>query len=482
LEKEYKFGIIAKINSRHIGICSCGQHLMGSRYQRQYQCELCGNEFFISSIGKKGRFVIPYLEIIKKDNRGFKVKRTNLSIVYKDGFVKPIQENLSRTMEYDIVDKVLKVWRNDELEYDYSIHKTHGDKFKDANKMFFIQLEESVFLEFISNDVTRELYTSIVHSLARSGWNKKNNTLRGLADFMHNYSHFQILANAGIPEVDRFFKAGDNRERLLDEKKTKPHEILKMPKFMMSYIREDVTIDRFALQQFQGQLNNLDNNKFRQIMSVVNDESNMKELANSLETIMNIHVDYDYTNLNKLILYLFREVRLTQGMESPQDASTYLRDYIRMSSSMGLEWEKYPKSLKKEHDIVQLNYKVVNAGKESKELFKFSVNKNSYKKLAFQSKKHPYAIVLPQTSEDLTKEGKHLSHCVASYVKDVTNDKCKILFLRDVNDIEEPLATIEVRGLNIRQAKGKSNQSVNQEQKEFIKFWAEENNLVEAYY
>lgn len=486
----YRFGIIVSKRNKNIGLCSCGQALLSkNNYTTTFQCDNCGNDYFVNAKNQSGeRFVIPYLEALRKDNRGFKVKRVNLSVIHKDGCVTPVKENLARTIEYDIVDKVLKVWRGEELEYDFeTLNSLHSRG--NTNRMFFTQLDEMEFLKFVGNEVTRDIYEQVVYRLSDNGWKKKNDILKGLAEFMNEYSHLQILANAGIPKVDRFYggrrrgyygnRSADN---IIDETKTKPHEILKVPKFVIPYVREDVSIDRGILNNIQGQFKNIDNNKFREIMSIVKDEGTMRDLSNSIETIMQIHMDYDYSNLKKLVLYLFREVRLTQGIESPTNASTYLRDYIRMSRHMGLEFEKYPKSLKKVHDVVQMNYNVVNAGKEKQALFKLALEKSSYQKLKFLDKKEKFAIIVPEASDDLVKEGNQLSHCVASYVKDVMNDKCKILFLRDKEEIEKPMVTIEVRGFNIRQAKGFANRAVTKEQMDFIKLWAEKKNLIEAYY
>jgi hypothetical protein len=487
--KEYKFGIVKQrrlLNGyKNIGICSCGQHILGCYGRLTFQCEKCGNAFFIDARNKNTeRFVIPYLEASRKDNRGFKVTRTNLSVVYKDGFVTPVKENLKRTIEFDIVDKVLKVWRLDELEYDYEKSGIDDWSTQETSRKFFPQLDLDVFLEFVSSDVTRDLY-SVVEKLSDRGWNKSKNPIKGLGKLMEEHSCLQILATAGVPKVNRFFRGRSRYYReddVLDITKTKPHEILKVPKFMMEYIRQDVSIDRHVLKQLQSHFKVIDHNKFREIMSVVKDESTMRELANCIDTLMGIHIDYDYINLKKLVLYLFREVRLTQGIESPSHACTLLRDYIRMSRSMGLEWEKYPKSLKKEHDVVQMNYNLISSGNKTQEEFKLAVSKKSYQNLAFKHKKEPFVIIIPEASEDLIKEGNQLSHCVASYVKDVNNDRCKIVFLRDKEDLTKPLVTIEVRGMNIRQARGFANRTVTPEQKEFIKKWAEEKNLVEAYY
>lgn len=488
---DYRFGIIKEKRRmagdryliNNIGICACGQHIIGkSRWEKDFQCDNCGNDYFIDAVNQGNeRFVIPYLKVLRKDNRGFKVKRINISIVYDNiNGITVVKENLARTIDYDIVDKRLKVWRNDELEFDYDSNNV--GRIDSINKLLLRQIDIDTFLNVVSNEVTRGLYDA-GKKLGHLGWNRKDNLLYGLVKLMEDYQWMQILANAGIPQVDRFYiSASRRKDTAIDGFKTKPHQILRVPKFMIQHIREDVTIDRYVLQQLQGNFSRIDNNKLREIMSIVRDESTMRELSNAIDTVMQIHIDYDYTNIKKLILYLFREVRLTQGIASPRNASTYLRDYIRMSRSMGLEWDKYPKSLKKEHDVVQMNYNLLNNKNSKQKEFKLAIDKASYQNLAFKDKKSKYTVITPIEVDDLVREGNQLSHCVASYVDDVASDRCKILFLREVDNIDTPLATIEIRGFNIRQARGYANRALDEEQREFVRKWAEEKNLIEAYY
>lgn len=483
--KEYKIGIIINYNRRNVGACLCGQYVLGlARYDSNFQCDKCGNDSFYDAIGKNNkRIVIPHIEVLRKDNRGFKAKRTNLSVIHEDDKgLRVIKENLTRTVEYDMVDKSLKVWRKDEIEYDSSVN--NYSQLEYSNQYFFRSLDASIFINKISNEVTRGLYNTIWRRLSYVDYNRKANLFAGLVRFSSNYQWMQILANAGIPDVERFFYTSNRyfKSKVINSEATKPHEILNVPKFMLEYIREDVTIDYYVLESIQNHLKQIDINKLREIMSIVKDEGSMRELSRSIETIMQIHIDYEYTNLKKLILYLFREVRLYQGIDNAQNASTYLRDYVRMSRAMDLEWERYPKSLKKEHDIVQMNYNLLNRNENKRKEFKLAVEKKSYQNLVFEDKKLDLVIIAPEETEDLVKEGNELSHCVSSYVDDVTRDKCKILFLRHKEEPEKPLATIEVRGLNIRQARGFANRQLNDEQKEFLSIWAEEKNLVEAYY
>lgn len=479
--EEYKIGINVDFFGRHRGICSCGQHNLWYRNPTMdKQCEKCGNEYFIKGVVEKDKRVsVPHIKVVYKNERGFKADRTNLSIIYDGYDMEIIKPNLTRTIEYDIVDKVLKVYRNKELEYDFNEYGFGGLMTK-INGQFFKQVDESAFLELVSTEKTRDLYQYTKTNLSKSGWGIKARLLYGFAVLMdEKYNWLQILSNAGIPNVGRFASGYNNR---INTRETTPHKILGVPKFMMSYIREDISIDSYTLKSISDSMKIIDPNKIREIISIVKDEGTIKDLSNSIECILQLHRDYDYSNLKKLVLYLFRETRLYQGFQTSRDSATYLRDYVRMSKQMNLEYEKYPKSLKKEHDVVLMNYKLINQGERQTKEFKLSVGKKSYIDLMYSNKKDNFIVLAPTTPADIVKEGNQLSHCVASYVKDVIGDKCQILFLRNKEEPEKPLVTIEVRGLNIRQVRGFANRQISDQEKEFVKKWAEEKNLVEAYY
>src|SRR5690606_3967704 len=139
----------------------------------------------------------------------------------------------------------------------------------------------------------------------------------------------------------------------------------------------------------------------------------------------------------------------------------------------------YPKSLKKEHDITMLNYKVRQNEMKRKQ-FEEAVKSEPYKKLEY--KKKTYSIITPEEIQDLINEGNELSHCVASYVDSIVSGRCQILFLRNTEYLDKPLATIEVRGDNVREARGFANRALRLSEREFVAEWAKKKELQLNYY
>ena len=84
-----KIGIVKKHKELGTSIesCLCGTVRILEVYGRSGQpCEKCGNEKFLQLKQNESRTLTPYLEVIHKDRKGFKVKRTNLSVIVDDEY------------------------------------------------------------------------------------------------------------------------------------------------------------------------------------------------------------------------------------------------------------------------------------------------------------------------------------------------------------------------------------------------------------
>src|SRR5699024_8569763 len=136
MTEDIKIGIyVIRRDERHIleKTCSCG-HFSEAEYLTYkdvpviHQCDACGNKNFVSRamVKPEKRMALPTVFDIESSNRGFDLKKTNLSIIYHEEKkeIEVIQSNLIRRYVYDWVDSVLKVYRNGELEYDTNSERT----------------------------------------------------------------------------------------------------------------------------------------------------------------------------------------------------------------------------------------------------------------------------------------------------------------------------------------------------------------------
>lgn len=482
MPKKFNIGFVKhKGGGEYFSSCNCGNiNQLGSLNWRELErmdvtCPSCKNTNFIN-LSSKNRDIFPYMEVLEKSRKGFKLKRTNLSVFYDEDFKVLTKENMIQVLKLDLVKNEIKLYKNGET-FEYSkfyMEENIGRFFRSANDYKIIKM--------VSTAETESLYDFIWHKLAykRNGWGERK-FHKGIVNYVKgNYGYMQVLSNAGFPNITRFYETSSYySENVINRQGTNPKDIIGLPKFLLKYLRENQNVGTFEIKQIKNALKKVDGNRFRELMEIVKDESSVSELCRALDNLIEIHDTYGYNNIKKLTLYLFREVRMNQGITSPQSSAGLLRDYIRMATKLGVEFEKYPKSLKKEHDILQMNYRVQEDAIKKKE-FAEVVEKDDYKEFEYECK--TFSIVSPKEMDDLVKEGSELSHCVASYVTDIVSKRCKIFFLRKTKNIDMPFATVETRGNNVRQARGYANRTLTQEERDFLAEWAEKKNLQLNYY
>lgn len=480
---KYKIGVVIRriLNGKnsYLASCNCGViGLRGEENSSAYTCEGCGNKEFIY-LGYNHRKVHPYMDILYSTRKGFKAKRTNLSLFYdqkNDDYTLETKTNTVKVLAYDRINKTIKIYKgkkvilSDQHEYEYD--RKMGQ--------FFSGVDHNEFVESLKNEETGYIYRFMWNKLSSKnsyyGYDKRIG--EGLKN-LFKYDYMEILANAGYPNLDRFHDRYYNSR--LDLNGTNPAKILQLPKFFLQYIRENEDVSLHDIGLMQDALKKVETNKFKEMLEIVRYEGSIRELCRCVDTIAEIHDKYKYNNMRKLTLYLFREIKMNQGITDTSSGATLLRDYLRMSIKLGLEYEKYPKSLKKEHDILQMNYKV-QENEMKKKSFLETITAEDYKNFEYKPRKDELAIITPSEMGDLIKEGNELSHCVASYVDAVISKNCKIFFLRKKDMLDQPLATVEVRGRAVRQARGFANRALTTKEREFVSKWANKKELEVKYY
>ena len=141
-----------------------------------------------------------------------------------------------------------------------------------------------------------------------------------------------------------------------------------------------------------------------------------------------------------------------------------LKDYARMMSSISRKYDKYPRNFLTTHKIACRNYSRLQ--KEfSEEAFKKKININ------YECTFGDYVFIYPKSTQDIKDEAVQQNNCVASYIDDVIDGKCHVMFLRKKESPNSSLVTIEVRNNQIVQARRKYNAEISEQEKEVIEKW-----------
>lgn len=174
--------------------------------------------------------------------------------------------------------------------------------------------------------------------------------------------------------------------------------------------------------------------------------------------------EYGY---NPIALIKYVDTLMTlEALVGADKILTEVFDYARMMSRISQKYNKYPRNFLTTHKIASRNYLRL------KEVFKEEDFKKRYSEhLNFEYE--DYVIICPESTQAVKDEAVQQNHCVASYIQDVIDGKCNILFMREKENPTKSLITIELRGTTVIQARGKFNRDMTKEEEEVIKKYEE---------
>lgn len=362
------------------------------------------------------------------------------------------------------------------------------------------------FFAMVSVEENKGMYNALLETVGAIGYERTDMTSRALIRLITDYSKLELLYKAGFglshlstQTLNTIKEAGRNNAK-------KIHQVFGLKRFQLNFLQEELGSSAYKIEAIMSNIPaarclkmsyidiyrnvisyipeleeryNLDD-RMREFMNF-NTVSNLCAAAQSKEaggtrdrTFFDIIFTYDIKNYKRMLEYLLCECLVSQGLEYHNAIKTY-RDYYRMCKEMEYErFDKYPKYLKTYHDVVARNYRVVLDEKQN-EIFEEKVKEKEH--YAEFTMRGDYAIVIPKTPAEIVTEGNVLGHCVASYVRQILEGKTFIMFLRDKNDLNKPLVTVEVRGGKITQARGFSNRSLEPAEREYLIKYATKHKL-----
>lgn len=472
-------------------VCSCGniseaEYLRPQDIPNHHECNNCGNKSFLpeGKIPKDKRVARPTFFNVKTSYRGFEASKTNLSFIYKskeDKF-EILKPNMVRTIVFDWVDKKLRVYKDGKIEVTEKSN-LGSDEVKRAHNYLMRGISYDDFFEEI--DVpNKEFYNYIkISEIKSNSWYGTTSvsdkrviySLISAIDNYESYNCIQILSNAGYKNLKIAYSVGWVEAGTgvytgtlnLNTAETKPHKILGVSKKVSKYIKNTTWNSRRDFNDLKNLLKDKEKrNDLLPILEIIDDNYDLSDMVTHLEDLITMKFFYNY-DISRLLEYLQEDIAMTQGITRMEEGLTLLKDYLDMCSKMNIGFEKYPKSLKKIHDVVTVNHREFQRAQKT-ESFEEIMKGHQY--LKDNSRK--YSIVLPETSKDLVVEGGKLNHCVGSYVSRVSKGDAVIAFMRKSNNIEEPHVTVEIKDNRVRQARGRFNRGLEEDEKEYLKEWA----------
>lgn len=239
----------------------------------------------------------------------------------------------------------------------------------------------------------------------------------------------------------------------LDYKQKRPDRLLKLPK---DKINELIRIDGGIHALLRMRVEITMKRSFTAEEAGIIDRYKV-----SLTSLLEIE---QYTGMTKFLRYLKKQLR---NRKVSGNFINDWKDYIRMLQADGLELttaNMYPRSLKAEHDKMAAAIKTM---KDNEKNEKYKQMVTQYKEQYSFAYKGLF-IMVPESLEDIVKEGNEQHHCVASYVDLVAAGGTCILLVRKEEAPDKPFYTMEIQDIRIVQCRGKYNEDQTPEVKKFL--------------
>lgn len=272
--------------------------------------------------------------------------------------------------------------------------------------------------------------------------------------------------------ADEIKKHVDNVVSLINMDATKSKDVLRIPVYINDYlIKKGASIDEYKYWIDIYELQNLSKEQFEHVTNSIgyvfmNSTIGCMDICNILK--------YGY-DINKLISYLLKESISSNEKYSSvymdmdyhlRSTVTLLKDYLLMCERCGVDADKFPMDLKKQHDEIMKLSEAEGANDAilssiAKQCNSFlNLNTEEESKVGVPKLLEKYMVVFPESEKDFIEEGNMQHNCVGHYAKAVINGDCIIFFLRDREKPDKSFITAEIRKGGLGQFYLSNNRSV----------------------
>lgn len=314
------------------------------------------------------------------------------------------------------------------------------------------------FLKFVDSRVNRRTGK---HSSYYYLSEKRVEKIKNIGSFLKQIEDFSLF--------EQYFASG-----LTNFSESLKHKITDIPKGLLKLIREDnlkitngliesytKNPDLFSNIYHLDGLNTLSRTDLLNFAKCLQyfDRAKIPSRFSNARYFIELVEEYDY-NPTALIRYIDTLMTL-EALTGLGKILTEIRDYARMMSRISPNYDKYPRNFLTTHKIASRNYTRL------QHVFREEDFRKRYRedlKFAYED----FVIIYPESTQDIKNEAVQQNHCVASYIQDVIDGKCHILFLREKEHPTRSLITMEVRGGRIIQARGRFNRDMTEKEKEVV--------------
>ena len=274
-------------------------------------------------------------------------------------------------------------------------------------------------------------------------FSEKNKSNMQFFDYVCAYldqPKIELLVKADLSQFVHCYKKLNLKEKSLDK-------IFRINNYWIEYLKELSYSDIMLIKSKSWKIKTYEDLKL------------VKKYKNAVK-------DHDFINR-------YKSLKMLRYIEKNRVNYHDYNDYLRFCETLGYDLTRdlflYPKNLHEKHDQYMT---LINERENKDTLPKFM---NVYKKNLKYVFSNGDLVIMPcENMEQLKFEGKELDHCVATYANSYMLGKTNIFFIRKINDVAKPYATLELRGKKVEQCRGYKNnvyESLDERVKCFVNTW-----------
>lgn len=251
------------------------------------------------------------------------------------------------------------------------------------------------------------------------------------------FPQIEMLVKLGLFDiVGDLVIDGRNNGRILDWSKASVHEFLRLSKAdAKKFINSEIGVKdlRIYKEKFKG----VSFAKFCELVDRVGGKAPLENLIMCAK-LAGVSIEKAVKYIDKLTPLCPRA-----GITSATIIQYWL-DYLKMAAKLEYDMSEetviMPKDLKERHDTAAAIIKHITSEEEAKKYKK--LREKLRKKYAFELGE--LCVIIPESAEEIVREGQTLHHCVSGYAKRHIEGKTIILFLRKRRKPWRSFLTVEL--------------------------------------
>lgn len=415
-------------------------------HREQSYCPKCKNVVTIiennhnfngNVIESEANFVV---FLSKPDSENLYIGCYNLTLFFTKAELRP-KVKIDETQRYIFTEKSAvrygrdKLWERKELQFGYTYNYTlSGWKVR-------TRVTEPVFRSS-SHDRMYEPVYRLINTAAINSTCMRYCALEMISDRISPMSY--LIYYHKHPGIERFVKIGMHdivksavspyQSIEINYKETEPHKMLGLSREMFKAVRSG-KINLKSMPALEKHFPSASVAKLIDYHAIIQNQygtlNSVCEFAQTTE---------------QLLKYLIRQ-RQKYGEHV---CVSYYSDYLGICRKIGYDLTDsvvlFPRDITAAHDRVVSARAAILAERERQKNIERTKRMQQLQKerksLEFES--GDYIAILPDSCEEIVREGAVLSHCAASYAERHADGKLTIIFLRKKDDIKKPYYTMEI--------------------------------------